>query len=137
MDGGITNPRGWTPVRVCGRDVAMVPTNRAVQQIEVRIGIGLPGLMSRFFGGDVRVRDLNVVVDECLKGAGFTGKDGAGPMFEYDAIGEDILRNFSTYSTAVAVVLGHVFGPSSPKDEPPPSAAENRSPGTSSSASPS
>lgn len=124
MDGGgISNPRGWTPLRVCDREVALVPTNRAVQQIEVRLNIGIPGLMARFFSGDVRVRDINVIVEEGLKGAGYAGKDGAGAMFEYDAIGEDIVRHFGDYSKAVGELLGRIFGAPDPKDGPPPSAA--------------
>jgi hypothetical protein len=116
----------------------MVPTNRALQTIETRLGVGLPRLLARFFGGDVWIRDINVVVFECLKGAGYAGKDGTGSMFEYDQIGEDIVANFSAYSEAVGQLLGAVFGPSVPKAEPPPSAAVPvpDSPGPSSSASP-
>ncbi len=124
MDGAPPqNPRAHTTLMVCGRQVAMVPTNRAVQQIEVRLGIGLPTLIARFMSDDIRIRDINVVVEECVLGAGYTGKDGRGGMFDYDAIGEDILRNFAAYSVAVGSMLGQVFGPSVPKDAPPPSAA--------------
>jgi hypothetical protein len=136
MDGGVANPRAWTPIRVCGRDVALVPTNRAVQQIEVRLGVGMPGLLGRFFGGDIRIRDLNIVVDECLKGAGFTGKDGGGSMFEYDQIGEDILAHYSAYCVAVGSMLGQVFGAPDPKGAPAPSAPEPPQAGPSSSGSP-
>jgi hypothetical protein len=129
MDGGgKVNPRGYTPLRVCGREVALVPTNRAVQQIEVRLGIGLPALLARLMADDIRVRDLNVIVEECLKGAGFSGKDGSGAMFDYDEIGEDILRNLSTYTLAVGAVLGGAFGNAGPKAEPPPSAAGSSQP---------
>lgn len=124
MDGGPANLRAWTPIRVCGREVAIVPTNRAVQTIEVRLNIGMPALIARFMSGDLRVRDMNVVVDECLRGAGYVGKDGQGGMFDYDAIGEDIMANLTGYSNSVGQMLGQVFGPSLPKDEPPPRAAE-------------
>jgi hypothetical protein len=129
MDGGgIKNPRGWTAITICGRDVAMVPTNRAIQQIEVRLNIGMPGLIARFFNGDVRVRDINVVVEECLRGGGYVGKDGGGAMFSYEEIGEDILARFSEYAATLGVLLAQVFGPALPKDAPPPSAAERPSP---------
>lgn len=112
--------RGEVPLDICGRSVAIAPTYRAIESIEVRLGIGIPALLTRALSGDIRIRDIAVVVYEGLRGAGFSGRNGAGDLFSIDDIGEDVLENLTAYSVAVGGFLGNALGgPLAKKEDAP------------------
>lgn len=113
--------RGEVQLQVCGRSVAIAPTYRALESIEARLGVGVPALLGRVLSGDVRVRDMAVIVHEGLKGAGVGGPNGKAEAFSMDEIGEDVLANFTDYATCVGQFLGNALGgKTTSKKEPAP-----------------
>lgn len=102
--------RGEVQVTVCGKPLSLAPTFRAIEQIEIRLGVGLPYLLSRVLSGDVRIRDLTVVIYEGLKGAGHGGANGKGDVLSIDEIGEDVLANFGELSPKIGTFLGNALG---------------------------
>lgn len=109
------NIRGEVPVKICGKDLSIAPTYRAIEAIELRLGCGIPELLGRAINGEARIRDYAVIVHEGLKGAGHGGANGKGELFSLDEVGEDVLGNFTDYSRWVGEFLGNALGGRSPK----------------------
>lgn len=112
--------RGEVSITLCGKSLSLAPTYRAIEGIELRLGVGVPHLLGRALSGDVRIRDLAVIVHEGLKGAGHTGANGKGEAFSIEEIGEDVLARFGEITLVVGVFLGNALGGSSEKKAPAP-----------------
>lgn len=120
--------RGEVDLLVCGRQVRIAPTFPAIDSIEARLRCGLPELLQRSARGDVRIRDLAIMVQEGLRGAGYRGQDGEGDLVSFHQIGEDVLRNFGHYAVKVGEFLGNALGGPVEKKDLPPSGASALSP---------
>ncbi len=113
--------RGEVVLDVCGKALSIAPTYRAIESIELRLGVGVPQLLGRVLSGDVRVRDLAVIVHEGLKGAGHSGRDGKGEVLSVDQVGEDVLARFGDYASKVGEFLGNALGGATEKKADAPS----------------
>lgn len=102
--------RGEVQITVCGKPLSIAPTYRAIEAIEARLGVGIPALLSRQFAGDIRIRDMAIIVHEGLRGAGHVGANGKGDAVSFDEIGEDVLDHFGAYSACVGEFLGNALG---------------------------
>lgn len=120
--------RGEVILDCCGKSLSIAPTYRAIESIELRLGVGVPQLLGRVLSGDVRVRDLAVIVHEGLKGAGHGGRDGKGEALSVDQVGEDVLLRFGDYAAKVGEFLGNALGGASEKKADAPSQTSPPSP---------
>lgn len=117
----MSSVRGEVSLEVCSKPASIAPTYRAIEAIELRLGIGLPAILSRLLSGDVRMRDLTICAQEGLRGAGQRGPNGKGDLIEYEELGEDVLQHFAAYSEAVSKMLANALGGGKPgKEQAPP-----------------
>lgn len=116
----MTGVRKEVHLTVCGKPASIVATYRAIEAIELRLGMGLLAVLGRLLSRDIRFRDLTICAQEGLRGAGHGGPNGKGEFVEYEVLGEDIVQNYAAYAEAVSAMLANALGGGKPgKEEAP------------------
>lgn len=102
--------RGEVTITVCGEELSLAPTYKAIEAIIRRLDKGPHALLNRFTGGDPRHTDMLVLVEEGLRGAGHLGANGSKPRFTTEQIADDIVDRFSEYLMPVLTLLVNFNG---------------------------